>query len=358
MYIRELFPVLSSCTYLNTASTGLLSSSHYHWRRQHDEAYLQQGSYFRIHQADFLKEVKASIARFVRASPHHTYLIPNFSFGFNTVLNGLAPKQRILLLDNDYPSINYAVQKHNIEAVSIPTGKNMEEDILQAVQKYQPTVFAFSLTQYLDGVQIDLDFLKDLKQRYPQLLLVADATQHCGTGPFDFEESGIDILICSGYKWLLAGYGNGFVCVKEGTAEQLFAATKEIRKPQEPFLHDKDHLSFFFEPGHQDTLSYGTLQQSLKLFEQFDFPLLTQQLRQLANKAKEAFIQRGMLSEKVAQRKYAHSNIFSLNISTEKYQQLQMAKIICLPRGEGIRVAFHIYNTTNDLDYLLDVLDT
>ncbi|WP_028297804.1 aminotransferase class V-fold PLP-dependent enzyme [Olivibacter sitiensis] len=358
MYIRELFPILSSCTYLNTASTGLLSSSHYQWRRQHDTAYLEQGSYFRIHQADFLCEVKASIARFIHANPSRTYLIPNFSFGFNTVLNGLAPKQRILLLENDYPSINYAVQKHAIESISIPLGKNMEEDILQAVQEHGPTVFAFSMTQYLDGLQIDLDFLKDLKQRYSHLLLVADATQYCGARPFDFEKSAIDILICSGYKWLLAGYGNGFVCLKEDAAEQLFAVTKEMRKPQEPFLQDKDHLSFFFEPGHQDTLSYGTLQHSLQLFEQFDFPLLTQQLQQLAEKAKEGFIQRGLLSEKVAQRRYAHSNIFSLHISTEKYQQLQMAKIVCLPRGEGIRVAFHIYNTADDLDHLLEVLDT
>ncbi|MEX0362300.1 MAG: aminotransferase, partial [Allomuricauda sp.] len=39
--------------------------------------------------------------------------------------------------------------------------------------------------------------------------------QFCGTQEFNFEESGIDVLGASAYKWLLAGYGNGFFLVKE-----------------------------------------------------------------------------------------------------------------------------------------------
>ena len=47
------------------------------------------------------------------------------------------------------------------------------------------------------------------------MLIIADATQFCGTAPFNFNESAIDILGGSGYKWLLGGYGNGYILFKD-----------------------------------------------------------------------------------------------------------------------------------------------
>ncbi|MEP6626560.1 MAG: hypothetical protein ABJA32_01205 [Ginsengibacter sp.] len=50
-----------------------------------------------------------------------------------------------------------------------------------------------------------------MKDLYPNPLIVADGTQFCGTGDFNFRKLGIDVVIASAYKWMSVRYGNGFV---------------------------------------------------------------------------------------------------------------------------------------------------
>ena len=72
-----------------------------------------------------------------------------------------------------------------------------------------------TIVQYINGFLIDINFLKKLKKKCPQLLIIADGTQFCGTKDLNFEKSPFDVLISSGYKWLYSGYGNGFILLKK-----------------------------------------------------------------------------------------------------------------------------------------------
>ena len=120
-------------------------------------------------------------------------------------------------------------------------------------------------------------------------------------------------------------------------------------------MQSKSLLSVFFEPGHMDTLNFGTLKQSILYFEELGMDFISDKTSSLSEKARVAFAEKGLISDFVANRK-EHSTIFNLALSTEKYQQLIAADIICYPRGNGIRLAFHFFNTEDDLDKLLSVL--
>ncbi|MHA4896674.1 aminotransferase class V-fold PLP-dependent enzyme [Pedobacter sp. PWIIR3] len=356
MNFPDQFPVLNTCTYLNTASSGLISRNQIEWRRSHDENFLNQGSGFRITQAEFLQEVKVNLSGFFNSKIENTFLVPNFSFGFNTFLSGLGSDQRILLLQEDYPSVNYAIESRGYVCDYVSLSENIEENIIKKIKEFKPSVFAFSLIQYISGIELGLDFLKTIKETFPKVLLVADGTQFCGSRSFDFEASGLDALMSSGYKWMLSGYGNGFVLLKDQAVESIYVASRKRPQPKEPFLQSRGILGNFFEPGHLDTLSFGTLNQALLFFKEIDFVETTKAARSLAMKAKRCFEERNLLSPVVESRN-SHSSIFNLNIPAAKYMQLAESKIICLPRGPGIRVAFHLYNTEKDLQTLLTVLD-
>lgn len=350
------FPLLSACTYVNTPSSGILSNSLLAWRRQHDLAFFEQGSVFRNHHAEFLQEVKRTVANFFTAKPENTLLVPNFSFAFNTVLEGLPSSHRFLLVEEEYPSINYAVESRGFPCHSIPCDANLEDNILQAIKKFKPAVFAFSIVHYISGIKIDLGFIQQLKQDFPDLLLIADGTQYCGTETFDFENSGIDIFIASGYKWMLAGYGNGFVFLNDRVIPHLYADVRHRPRPTEPFVRDKSYLSLYFEPGHLDTLAFGSLQQSIKFFEKMGVDLIQDQVKTIAAKAKEAFAERDLLQRDVVSRK-EHSSIFNLAGDDVLFQKLLSEKIVCLQRGKGIRMGFHFFNTEADLINILEVVD-
>lgn len=356
MNFSQQFPVLNNYTYLNTASSGILSQSLLDWRRDHDVDFFNNGSIFRNDRDKLLSEVKEAVARFFNSKPANSFLIPNFSFGFNTFLDILSKSHRFLLLEDDYPSVNYPVQSRGFIHEYATVNEDLEENILKKIKLFEPTVFAFSIVQYINGIKIDLEFIKKLKKMFPSLLIVADGTQFCGTEFFDFENSGIDVLISSAYKWMLAGYGNGFIFLKNEVIKILFGEAGKIPVPKESFLKGKELTSFYFEPGHQDTLAFGSLLQSILFLEKTDFSEIENRIKKVSVEAKAAFIERGLLDQKVGMRK-DHSSIFNLNIDGDIIKKFHKERIVCSERGKGIRVSFHFYNTENDLKHLLKVID-
>jgi selenocysteine lyase/cysteine desulfurase len=350
------FPVLSNYTYLNTANSGILSRDLSAWRHAHDEDFVSNGSIFRLKKDEFLQNGRDIIAGFFNAAAGHIYLVPNFSYGFNVLLEGIDGPKRFLLLNEDYPSINYPVESRGHQCTYAQVDKTLEQNILDAIERFKPEVFAFSLVQYSNGIKIDFDFLKKLKQSHPDLLIVADGTQFCGTAAFDFKDSGIDALISSAYKWLLGGYGNGIVLLKDEAAEKLYTNERRFKLPTEGFLKGRNTLSLYFEPGHIDTLNFGTLFNSITYLQELGIKNIEDKITQLSLKARQAFTERDLLSPAVKNRE-EHSNIFSLMLPNAKIQELQDSNIIFTYRGAGVRVSFHFYNTESDLERLLAVID-
>lgn len=164
MDIRKQFPVLDRFTYLNTAGSGLLTKAAQEWRNNHDICFLEQGSNFRLPQAAFLQEVRVQLAKFFHANAENTFLIPNFSFGFNTLLQGLPEKSSFLLIEDDYPSLTFPVLNAGFVCEYVTFDENIEQKIVDKIKASQPAVFAFSIVQYISGLQISLEFIKRLKR--------------------------------------------------------------------------------------------------------------------------------------------------------------------------------------------------
>ena len=111
-----------------------------------------------------------------------------------------------------------------------------------------------------------------------------------------------------------------------------------------------------FEPGHQDTLNYGSLGAAIDLINQIGIAAIETRINELTVAARKAFTERGLLEESVVERK-EHSSIFNIKGDNALVAHLIDNDILCIARGNGIRVSFHYFNTLDDLDKLLSVLD-
>jgi len=350
--LKSDFPVLHKYTYLNTASSGLISKSLVNWRHNHDMQFLTDASVFRDQHKNHIESIRSKVAHFCGAQTNEVSLVPNFSFGLNTLIEGIPEGQKVLLLDKDYPSINWAFENRDFNVCYAEINVDLEKNIEVAVAENQPDIFAFSLVQYLDGTKIDFEFLKKLKAYHPNLLLIADGTQYLGTENFNFSESALDVLGCSAYKWLLSGYGNGFLMVKESIQNQIFPSTIGFNSA-DGIYSKQDDLPFVkrFEPGHQDTLNYGSLEQSLLFLEKTGMDFISETNRKLSNYAKNRFAALGLLDQYIVDRK-EHSTIFNIKGDDALFQKLKNNNIVCSQRGDGIRISFHFYNTEEELDRL------
>ena len=219
--IRTQFPVVSQSIYANTATFGLMSESLIEWRQEHDLDYLIGGGTMKIESLDLISRTKDVVGDFFECNRDDIALVPNFSFGLNTLLEGLDRSHRVLLLQDDYPSVSWPFETRGFRISTLRIEADLELKIKEKIVKDKISVFALSLVQWLNGIKIDLNFLKELKKEFPDLLIIADGTQFCGAHKFSFTDSGIDVFGASAYKWLLAGSGNGFMLFREGL-ENLF----------------------------------------------------------------------------------------------------------------------------------------
>jgi selenocysteine lyase/cysteine desulfurase len=336
------FPALENKIYLDTARSGLMFSELLSWRNKHEIDFLNRGSQFRLNDESLLDQTKLEINKFLGSIDLTTFLVQNFSIGLSLLLKAIKSDKTILMIKDDYSSILNQVVSSGIKYNFSNNTFDLETQILKGINKYNPEILIFSIVQHIDGTLIDLEFIKQIKKDYPNILIIADGTQFCGTKYFNFKNSSIDVLISSGYKWMLGGYGNGFISFNKGFLNSYFKLEKK------KFLN-------LFEPGHHDTLSFGSLLFSLKKISSYGIDKIEKQINSLSIYTLDKLKTKKLLDTKILKRNN-HSNIFNIKGDEILYKHLLDNNVICSQRGNGIRISINFYNTKSEIDYFLSLV--
>jgi len=336
------FPALENKIYLDTARSGLMYNELLSWRKEHEIDFLKRGSQFRSNHEMLLEKTRTEINNFLGSNNLTTFLVQNFSIGLSLLLNSIKSEKSVLIVKDDYSSIINQVLCSGLKYNFVDNNYDIEAQILEGINKYNPDVFIFSIVQHIDGTLIDLEFIKQIKKDFPRILIIADGTQFCGTKKFNLRDSGIDILISSGYKWLLGGYGNGFI-----------SFNNKFKHPH--FNIDFENFIDLFEPGHHDTLSFGSLLFSLQKLSNFGIDKVEKLINSLSCYTLEKLKKKKLLNSKTTIRT-KHSNIFNIKGDEKLYKHLLDNNIVCSQRGKGIRISVNFYNTKNEIDYFLSLL--
>lgn len=352
----DLFPVLRGGIYVNTATSGLLSEPLLEWRQEHDLDFLIGGSEAKSKTHILLKETRATVAKFFNFTAEDVALVPSFSQGLNLLLEGLSSSERILLLKGDYPSLNWPFESRDFDISYLDIGPQLEQRIYDEIKKNTYSVFACSAVQWLNGLKIDFKFVEQLKKDFPDLLIIMDGTQYCGSEYFDFSASGVDVLGASGYKWLLSGYGNAFLMVKPEVQHRFqlrgsgFGSGRNAR-------YQKDGRAFCkqLEPGHLDSLSFGSLQFSMNFLMDIGLDTIGKHTQELCTIFKASAFENQVLEPYLAERE-RHGTIFTIRGNEHLFKKLSTKGVVCAQRGGGIRMSFHFYNTISNVNDVLTIV--
>lgn len=335
---KENFPLLTKTTYLNTAYVGLISTQLAEFRRSNEEFYLfNGGDKYKIKAYDELFSLHENFACFFGLTPNRCFGIPNFSSGIRTALSFFPRKMKVLFVEEDYPSLTNAFLEQDFECITIPMQPNLEKAIERKLKETTVDILAISMVQYTSGLLIDQEFLKKIRTHYPELVIIGDATQFLGAHEFQFDESPFDLVAGSGYKWILAGFGNGILMLSEALIKKFELSTELMRER-------------FFQ-GHFNILGLTSLNFAILQLQEHNFKELIQKKEALSQTAKNELSDLGFLPQWVAERK-KHSSIFSLKGGDALAEFFQKKNIRAVVRGTGVRVSFHFYNSEQDLEKL------
>jgi cysteine desulfurase / selenocysteine lyase len=369
---RVEFPWTDETTYLNNASIGPLPER---TRLALDAFNHRRATPFRLPDRDLfatLAESRRMIAALLSAAPEEIALTVNTSFGLGVVARALPLRAGdvVLVSDREFPANVYPwlrLREIGIEVELVPTtplGWPDEARLLERLEDPRVRALAVSLVQFSNGYQVDLAALSAATRRTGAFLVV-DAIQAVGQLPVDLSSTPVDVLACGGQKWLLSPWGSGFVYVRRDlipalsppvTGWMAFEGTDDFTRLttyNDTLRADARRFELITLP-YQD---FAGMNASLELVLELGVARIAAHLRRL-HEPVLAWAER--TGARVVSPVGAHgSGIICLAPAEvgESFRRLKAARIICSLREGAIRLSPHGYNTVEEMERVVSVLD-
>lgn len=241
------------------------------------------------------------------------------------------------------------------------------EDFIEAMTA-RTRLVSVSMVRFDDGSMLDTVKLGEAC-RERGVVLALDVSQACGGIPIDIAKLGADFITCSGYKWLLGPYGTGFFWGSEKFIASLRPGPYYWQRIDG--LQHYDDLIFENPKVAQgavgldasETASYFNLSGwdvSLRLLLEIGVETVAEHNRKLAARL-IAGLPEGRCEvtsplEMERRGPYVCFAARNLDETRELYQRMRKEKLIASLREGNIRVSTHLYNTEEEIDRVLEVI--
>jgi selenocysteine lyase/cysteine desulfurase len=297
--------------------------------------------------------------------------VRNTSDALSTVANGLSwtAGDNLVTFSREFPSNIYPwLRLRNVYGVEVRMCEEQEGridfDELARLVDQNTRMIAISHVQFASGFRSDLERLGRLARRHDALLVV-DVIQSLGVLPVNVDSELIDVAAGAGHKWLLTPEGVGYLYLSDRARERIqptLVGWISVRDPENynNFEQEWNEGTLAWETGTGPAaLLYG-LKASLELLNSVGTKSIAQHLEGLTDYLCERLTAKDyeVVSSRLPSEK---SQIVCLrhrgNLPAMKlYGHLKARNIITAPRGDRLRIAPHLYNTTQDIDSLIEAL--
>ena len=299
-------------------------------------------------------------------------LVPAASYGIATAAANvpLRAGQTIVLLEHEFPSNVYAwrtlAEKQGGTVVTVvrEQGESWTSALLRHINE-RTAVVAASPCHWTDGGRVDLEVVGQ-RARAVGASLVVDASQCLGATVLDIARIQPDFLVSVGYKWLLGPYGLGYLYVAPKWRENGVPLEQSwmTRAGSDDFASLVEYTDEY-QPGARrfdmgefpQFISVPMAAEALKQILAWGVPYIQETLGGLtANIARQA----RQLGYSVAPGDQRIGHIIGIRtahaIPAALAEALTRRKIYVSIRGDAIRIAPHLYNSSADIDRLFAVL--
>ena len=362
--IRKQFPVTEHSTYLNTAAAGPLARVTQEAATQYYKSMMEDGD---VHWDNWLaqrEEVRNKVAAFINAEPEEVALTTNTSSGMNVIVDALETRGEVISNELEFPvsTLPWMNRRIPVHFVKPDAGKINIQDI-QRQMNQRSSVISISHVQFSNGFRMDLEELGNAKREHA---LVVNASQSAGVFEIDVKRMKIDALCSTGHKWMLSGYGSGFVYLSRELQQQSRPRSVGWLSMQEPYDMKNDelnlrndvaartelgcpHFAGMFALGASIDLLMGI---GIRNIQERALALNTLLTGRLADEGWNVLSPIGGEHERSAETLVAAADPAVL------VQKLAKEKIIVTEKPQGIRVATDFFNNEDDIDRLIAALKT
>lgn len=280
---------------------------------------------------------REAFARLVGAPTADVSVGSNVSQIMSIVATALPPRAKVVVPEVEFTS-NLFPWAVAADIVTVPADR-----VADAITRDTAAV-AFSVVQSASGYVAPMADIVAAARAH-DALVIADASQACGWLPVDV--AGVDALVCTAYKWLMAPRGAAFAYLSPQLRERMrplaanwYAGADDGGSYYGPPLRlAGDARAFDLSPAW---FSFVGAAPAIELLNELGVERVHEHDVALANRFRAGL---GLEPSDTA--------IVSVDAPGER---LEAAGIRAAVRAGRVRASFHVYTTEADVDRALDVL--
>jgi len=360
--IRNQFPITKNSVYLNTAAAGPLARATAKAGAFYYEQMMNDGD---AHWDEWLAQretVRAQVARFINAEPDEIGFTTNTSSGMNVIVDALEKHGEVVSCDLEFPvtTIPWMHRRIPVHLVKSANGVVRSEDV-RAAMNTRTGIISLSYVQYSNGFRSNLETLAEIKGRHA---LVINASQAAGAFEIDVKRMKIDALCSTGHKWMLSGYGSGFVYV----SRELQAATRPLSigwlSVREPYdtrndeVHLRHDVSARSELGCPHFAGIFALGASIEMMQAIGPANIQSRALELNHYLTNRLHEAGwrVLSPLDNEQYRSAETLVAAENPVQLVSKLATQNIQVTEKPQGFRVATDFFNNEADVDALIEAL--
>jgi len=359
--IRSRFPVFKNKVYLNSCSQGALSGAVESGLREYIESWHEFGSPWDVWTEKY-HDARAVFADFIGARPEEVAVVASASAGINSIASALKfdRRSKVVLGEYEFPTMCHVWLAQQNRGARVEFLEGVDNRI--PVESYERAIdrdtLIVPLTQvsFINGNRSDVAAITEAAHARGAMVML-DSYQDCGTRPIEVKKMGVDFMVSGTLKYLLGPPGLAFLYVSSDLISALEPQITGWFAQPDPFefnsrVNAPAPTARRFEAGTPPIPNIYAAVAGIKLLKETGLERIASHIGRLAQKLIQGARSLGIQS-KTAADSAGPLVVLKSKDAAGLVAELAKRDIVVSNRRDGLRLAFHLYNTSEDVDRVL-----
>jgi len=312
-------------------------------------------------------EVARSLfASFIGAEPDEVALVASASAGVNSIASALSFEQRrkVVLGEFEFPTMGHIwlAQGERGADVAFVEAANDRVTVAgyEALIDHDTLIVPLTHICFMNGFRMPTAEITRMAHDCGALVLLDDY-QDCGTRPVNVKTMDLDFYVSGTLKYLLGPPGLAFMYVRKSLALSLVPSVTGWFGQADPFafnvrLFDPAPGARRFESGTPPIPSVYGASEGVRLLQEIGMQTVATQVGNLTKTLLDGARELG-IHAKTPPDSAGPLVVLQSKEADALVQEFAARDVVVSSRHDGLRISFHVYNTLEDVQAVLQLLE-
>jgi len=362
--IRSRFKIFKHKIYLNSCSQGALSDAVQAGLEDFMTSWHEHGSPWESW-VNHYEAARTAFAQFINASPDEVAIVTSVSAAINGIASALNFRERkkVVMGEFEFPTMGHVwlgqcTRGSEVQFVSADGNRIAAVNYEKMVDR-NTLIVPLTHVCFKNGFRSEVTAITQIAHRAGALIMLDDY-QDCGTRPVDVKALDLDFFVTGTLKYLLGPPGLAFMYVRKELISSLIPTVTGWFGQANPFAYDPKLFDLSptarrFESGSPSVPNVYAALPGFQLLQEIGMENVAGHIKKLAQSLLRCAHDLGIRAKTPAE-SVGPLVVLQCKDSTLLVQKLGESNIVASNRHDGLRISFHVYNTMDDVNAVVEVL--